>query len=206
MKYCKKFIFLFSFIIFHFNFFSQTFGNEWINYTQQYFHFPISNTGLHRLEFNVLDNYLTNYGINIDAIPHDNFQVYGKENEISLLINDQNNNGYLEQQDYIEFYAEKNNGWLDSLVYDSSRYLPDEYYSLFNDTIRYYFSWNSNGNNKRTVIETDTNFSNYSPINYCWRNEILKFNSNYLIGNQQDGLSSPKYDIGEGWALSLIHI
>ena len=148
MKYCKKFIFLFSFIIFHFNFFSQTFGNEWINYTQQYFHFPVSNTGLHRLEFNVLDNYLTNYGINIDAIPHDNFQVYGKENEISLLINDQNNNGYLDQQDYIEFYAEKNNGWLDSLVYDSSRYLPDEYYSLFNDTIRYYFSWNSNGNIK----------------------------------------------------------
>ena len=105
MKYCKKFIFLFSFIIFHFNFFSQTFGNEWINYTQQYFHFPVSNTGLHRLEFNVLDNYLTNYGINIDAISHDNFQVYGKENEISLLINDQNNNGYLDQQDYIEFYT-----------------------------------------------------------------------------------------------------
>ena len=200
MKCCKKFIFLFYFIISHLNFFSQTFGNEWINYSQQYFHFPISSTGLHRLEFNVIDNYLTNYGINIDAIPHDNFQVYGEENEISLLVKDHNNNGFFDQQDYIEFYAEKNNGWLDSLVYDSSRYLPDEYYSLFNDTIRYYFSWNNNGNNKRTVIETDTNFSNYSFINYCWRNEILKFNSNYLIGNQQSGLSSPKYDVGEGWA------
>ena len=60
--------------------------------------------------------------------------------EISILIKDPNNNGVLDQNEYIEFYGEKNDGWLDELVYDSINHIPDKYYSLFNDTIRYYFT------------------------------------------------------------------
>ena len=41
---------------------------------------------------------------------------------------------------------------------------------------------NNNTNNKRTIVETDTNFNNYNATNYCWKNEILKFNSHYLYG------------------------
>ena len=117
-----------------------------------------------------------------------------------MLIKDSNNNGFLDNSDYIEFYAEKNDGWLDSLVYDSSRFMPDDFYSLFNDTIHYYFSWNTTSNNKRIILETDSNFNSYSSVNYCWKNQTLKFNSEYLPGYQWQGLSSPKYDIGEGWA------
>ena len=96
--------------------------------------------------------------------------------------------------EYIEFYAEKNDGWLDTLVYDSIHFMPDKYYSLFNDTIRYYFSWNSNSNNKRTIVEVDTNYSIYNPINYCWKTQVIKFATNYNVGYQIDGISSPKYE------------
>ena len=78
--------------------------------------------------------------------------------------------------------------------------MPDDFYSLFNDTIHYYFSWNTTSNNKRIILETDSNFNSYSLVNYCWKNQILKFNSEYLPGYQWQGLSSPKYDIAEGWA------
>ena len=78
--------------------------------------------------------------------------------------------------------------------------MPDDFYSLFNDTIHYYFSWNTTSNNKRIILETDSNFNSYSSVNYCWKNQTLKFNSEYLPGYQWQGLSSPKYDIGEGWA------
>ena len=200
MKGFKKFIFFFILILLQFNFYSQNFGNEWINYNQQYFHFQIVKTGVHRINFNTLNNHLSNIGVNISSVPHDNFQVFGRENEVSLLIKDSNNNGFLDNSDYIEFYAEKNDGWLDSLVYDSSHFMADEYYSLFNDTINYYFSWSSSINNKRITVETDSNFNNYSSVNYCWKNQILKFNSEYLPGYQLNGLSSPKYDVGEGWA------
>ena len=139
----RKIILFVLFFAFHFNFFSQGFGNEWINFSQQYFHFPISNSGIHRIEYNVLNNYLSNLGIDISNIPHDQFQIFGREKEVSILIKDQNNNGFLNQQDYVEFYAEKNDGWLDTLVYDSAVHIPDSYYCLFNDTIRYFFTWNT---------------------------------------------------------------
>ena len=196
----KKITFLFFFLSLHLSNFSQSFGNEWINYNQQYFHFPIVETGLYRLDFETINNHLINLGVSINNIPHNNFQVFGKEKEISLFIKDNNNNGFLDSLEYIEFYAEKNDGWLDSLVYDSAHYMPDNYYSLFNDTIRYYFSWNNNSNNKRTTVEVDTNYSIYNPINYCWKTQVLKFNSNYLPGYQIDGISSPKYEKAEGWA------
>ena len=196
----KKIAFLFFFLVFHLSNFSQSLGNEWINYNQQYFHFPIVETGIYRLDFETINNHLINLGVSINSIPHNNFQVFGKEKEISILVKDNNNNGVLDPLEYIEFYAEKNDGWLDSLVYDSAHFMPDEHYSLFNDTIRYYFSWNSSSNNKRTIIEVDTNFSIYNPINHCWKTQVLKFNSNYKVGYQIDGISSPKYEIAEGWA------
>ena len=95
----RKIILFVLFLAFHFNFFSQGFGNEWINFNQQYFHFPISNSGIHRIEYNVLNNYLSNLGIDISNIPHDQFQIFGREKEVSILIKDQNNNGFLNQQD-----------------------------------------------------------------------------------------------------------
>ena len=196
----KKIIFLFFSLLLHSSNFSQSFGNEWINYNQQYFHFPIVNTGIYRLDFETINNHLINLGVNINNIPHSNFQVFGKEKEVSLLVKDNNNNGFLDSLEYIEFYAEKNDGWLDSLVYDSAHFLPDKYYSLFNDTIRYYFSWNNSSNNKRTIIETDTNYNVFSPLNYCWKTQVLKFSSNYLVGYQIEGISSPKYERAEGWA------
>tara|TARA_B110000285_G_scaffold186428_1_gene211783 strand:+ start:8415 stop:13628 length:5214 start_codon:yes stop_codon:yes gene_type:complete len=196
----KKIFFLFFLLLLHLSNFSQSFGNEWINYNQQYFHFPIVKTGIYRLDFETINNHLINLGVNINNIPHSSFQVFGKEKEVSLLVKDNNNNGFLDSLEYIEFYAEKNDGWLDSLVYDSAHFLPDKYYSLFNDTIRYYFSWNNSSNNKRTIIETDTNYNVFSPLNYCWKTQVLKFNSSYLVGYQIEGISSPKYERAEGWA------
>ena len=82
--------------MFHLSNFSQSLGNEWINYNQQYFHFPIVETGIYRLDFETISNHLINSGVSISNIPHNNFQVFGKEKEVSLLVKDNNNNGFLE--------------------------------------------------------------------------------------------------------------
>ena len=180
--------------------YGQEYGNEWINYNQQYFHFPIVNNGVHRIYFNTLNNALNNQGIDLSQINHSQFQIFGKQKEVSILVNDQNNNNFLDQNEYIEFYAEKNDGWLDELVYDSTHHIPDKYFSLFNDTIRYYFTWNNGFNNKRTLTETDVNYELYSSVEYCWKKTLKKYSSNYVVGEQSSGISSPKYSVGEGWA------
>mgnify|MGYP001272360099 FL=1 len=97
MKIIKiKITFLFFFLGFHQSIFSQSLGNEWINYNQQYFHFPIVETGIYRLNYETINNHLISLGININNISHNNFQVFGKEKEVSLLIKDNNNNGFLD--------------------------------------------------------------------------------------------------------------
>mgnify|MGYP003950785879 CR=1 FL=1 len=194
----KTFLLFFWITISHYN--AQNFGNEWIDYNQQYFHFPITQTGIHRLSYSVIDDALTGLGLNMSNIPNTGFQLFGREKEISILIHDNDNNGFLDTNDYVEFYAEKNDGWLDNLVYDSIEYQTNPYYSLFNDTIRYYFTWNNGFNNKRTLIETDTNYQAYNSNPFCWKTSIVNYNSDYVLGEQESGISSPKYEIGEGWA------
>lgn len=178
----------------------QQYGNEWIDYDQKYFHFPVFNTGVHRIYFNTIDSIFNLNGIDLSQINHSQFQIFGREKEVSILINDINNNNILDQNEYVEFYAEKNDGWLDELVYDSAQNITDKYFSLFNDTINYYFTWNNGFNNLRTIIETDIEFDQYSTINYCWKKILEKYSSTYVMGEKSSGISSPKYTAGEGWS------
>jgi len=178
--------------------FSQQNGNEWINFSQRYFKIPIYKTGIHRLDYLTIKTTLFNLGINVSTIPTSEFQVFGREKEIPLFIED-GNDGFLNTDDYIEFYAEKNDSWLDSLVYESSDYVPDPYYSLFNDTIRYYLTWNNQTNGLRMQEEVAINFNSYNPIDYCWGESYIKYNSSYSLGEQLEGLSSPLFEEGEGW-------
>lgn len=179
--------------------FSQSYGNEWINYNQNYFEFPITESGIHRINYSEINNAVSDLGVNINSISNSGYQIFGREKEVSIEIIDNNSNGLIDSNDYIQFYAEANDGWLDHLVYDSIDFIADDYYSLFNDTIRYFLTWNSGFNNKRILYESDVNFTSYSSIDYCWKKTFVKYTDNYSLGPQQSGLSSPKYEKGEGW-------
>ena len=179
--------------------YSQTYGNEWIDYNQKYLEFPIVKSGIQRINYSDISSGVASLGVNINTISKSGFQIFGREKEVSIEVFDNNNNGFIDSNDYIQFYAESNDGWLDYLVYDSLGFSADDYYSLFNDTIRYFLTWNNGFNNKRILNETDVNFSNYNSIDYCWKKTYVKYTDNYALGPQQSGLSSPKYEKGEGW-------
>jgi hypothetical protein len=178
---------------------AQTYGNEWIDYSQQYFNFPIYNTGIHRVNYSELNSSLSNNGILISTINTDNFQVFGRENEVFINVVDGGDNT-MDPGDYIEFYAEKNDGWIDGKLYDSVQAQPDQYYSLFNDTLQYYFTWSNTGNNNRILQETDVSYSAYTSIDYCWKKNYVSYSNQYNEGPKYDALSSPAYSLGEGWA------
>ena len=180
---------------------AQTYGNEWINYSQQYFNFPIYNTGIHRVNYAELNTSLSNNGILISTINTDNFQIFGRESEVFINVNDGGDNT-MDPGDYIEFYAEKNDGWLDGNLYESLEAQPDQYYSLFNDTLQYYFTWNTAGDNKRIYQETDINYNAYTSIDYCWKKNYVNYSDEYNEGPKFNALSSPVYSLGEGWASS----
>jgi len=190
----KRILTIFIFIFISLEGFSQTFGNEWINYSQKYFYVKVAQNGIYRIDYNTL----VAAGVPVSTINPNNYQMFGKETEIHIHIEGDQDNSF-DPGDYIEFYGEKNDGWLDTALYFGAQNMPDKYYSLYNDTLRYYLTWNSSVNNKRIKNELDTDFTSYSPIDFVWYNSHTKYTDYYLVGLNPDGSSTSLYNPGEGW-------
>ncbi len=181
--------------------FGQSKGNEWINYNQQYLSFPIVKTGIYKLDHTTLKN----AGVPLSTISSQNFQIFGKEREQALYIEEGGDNSF-DSLDYILFYAEKNDGWLDSTLYDDPNLIGNPGYSLFNDTIYYFFTWNNSTNNLRFQIESDSDFSNYTPLNYVLQELFTSYNSAYNEGAGRTSIASSSfYKGGEGYGINQVN-
>src|SRR5690554_2184715 len=67
---------------------AQPYGNEWINYSQKYYQFPIVEDGVYRITHqNLLDA-----GVPLNSISSNQFQVFAKEKEIPLFVKDNGDN------------------------------------------------------------------------------------------------------------------
>ena len=91
---------------------AQPFGNEWINYEQTYFRIPVTNTGVYRISSAAL----------LDAIPQlagtdpRNIQIFGRGQEQAIYVEGEAD-GTWDEGDFVEFFARKNDGWLDASLY-----------------------------------------------------------------------------------------
>lgn len=190
-----KQLFIIVFIVVGFSAFSQPYNNNWINYSQKYYKFKIAETGVYRIDSLTLSN----SGIPLTTIDPRNIQVFARGVEIPIFINGEND-GVFDGSDFLEFYGEKNDGWFESQLYNGTANHPNPYYSLFNDTITYYLTWNSSISNLRIGEETDTNFIAYTPVNYFSKEQIDFYSSTYFDGatNSFGGVKFG-YDQTEGW-------
>ncbi|MFB6257886.1 MAG: C25 family cysteine peptidase [Flavobacteriales bacterium] len=184
----------------------QTYGNEWIEYGQQYYQFPIYRTGIHKIPYSTIQQ--TSFPVSIDP---KRFQVFGREKERYIHI-EGGGDGSFDPGDHIEFYAEKNDGWLDSLIYQdpsSSGHpmdpdaITDPHYSLYNDTVHYYLTWNSSLNNRRMAVSSDSSTGSYPNADHVWRRSLRSLRSNYSKGKRGYYDSYPHFTEGEGWVGSL---
>ncbi len=172
----------------------QTYGNEWINYGQQYFRFPVTETGIHKLDYQAL---LTS-GVPLALFNSNQIQVFGREQEVALWIEDGGDN-HIDHGDYILFYAERNDGWIDRSLYQDETFMGNPYENLYSDTIYYFFSWSTGGGNKRVQAENNTDFSSYTASPFILRSEILSAASSYHEGVHLTDVSSSLYQPGEGF-------
>jgi len=174
---------------------AQPYNNAWINYSQQYYKFPVAETGIYRIDSATLSN----AGIPISTIDPQNIQLFVRGVEIPIHIEGEGD-GVFDGGDFIEFYGEKNDGWFESDFYGGVNNQPNPYYSLINDTINYFLTWNSSTSNQRLIIESDTNFTSYTPVDYFNKEEIQYYFSRYYDGkiNSVGGVNFG-YDPTEGW-------
>ena len=180
--------------------FAQPFGNEWIDYSQSYYNIPIAENGVYRISFQTL----LAAGVPVTVVDPNNYQLFVKGEEVPVYIKGESD-GVFDVADYIEFYGNKNDGWLDTALYEGRLNQPNPYFSLINDTLNYFLTWKSSGNNDRYQEENAIDFGNYLKAPYIL-NEILQvYNSSYYDGkilNSQ--ATNPEYTSAEGWMDSPI--
>ncbi len=179
--------------------FSQPYNNNWINYSQQYYKFKVSETGVYRIDSTVL----VDAGIPLSSINPRNFQLFARAAEVPIYIEGEND-GIFNGVDFIEFHGKRNDGWLDEQLYGGAQNHPNPYYSLINDTINYYLTWNSSLANNRLIVEFDTSFTNFTPVSY-FNKEVIEYYSSGHGNSYYDGESnvykqpSMGYILSEGW-------
>lgn len=181
--------------------FSQPYGNEWVNANQPHFKFKIVSEGVYRINQQVLNDALLAQGFNLNTIDPRNFQVFARGEEQFIHVEGEQD-GNFDVDDFIEFYAEPNDGRFDTDAYiNNPQFHGNPYYSLINDTIWYFLTWNNLLNNARMIPETDVDFSGYTSSPYILRDEIDELHDTYYYGQTytQTNSTSPMYSGGEGY-------
>ena len=173
-------------------------SNDWIDYGQSYYKLPILQTGIYRITYNEL----IDGGVPVTTINPQNLQVFGRGEEQYLYINGESDRK-LDPGDYIEFFAEGNDGWLDRMLYANPNDQGNPYYSMFTDTIYFYLTWNNKTTNKRYEINLDSDYSSYAPVSYVLEEKIIS-GTNSFKGGQMTFFNRPvpEYSSGEGWGFS----
>jgi hypothetical protein len=173
------------------------YGNEWINYDQTYYKFQLAEQGIYRLTYETLDS----VGVPVTSVDPRNFQLFTKGKEQAIWVEGESD-GSFDPGDYIEFYGEGNDGWLDSALYRSPEEHTNPYYSLYSDSLPYFLTWNENAISRRLVIFEDTNFTAKTPDKSFVHESLLSFNTSTYTGLpiESDGIKTySEYVDGKGF-------
>jgi hypothetical protein len=171
---------------------AQPFGNEWIHYDQPYWYFKVWQDGIRRIDSTAL----ANAGFPVATVDPRTIQLFARNRQVPLHVEGEQD-GFFNGSDYIEFYARKNDAWLDSTLWDDPAHINNPYYSLYNDTIRYYLTIGTQAGAQRTMEGGSSNWAAYTPLPWVWRTNLLSYPVQYQSGTRT-ALDVSLCNIGEG--------
>ncbi|MES2647547.1 MAG: C25 family cysteine peptidase [Bacteroidota bacterium] len=190
--------------------FSQTFRNEWIDYSKTYYKFPVAAEGLFRITKATLAT------LNISEAQAQDFQLWRDGTEQPIFTTE--STGPLSATGYIEFYGKPLDGSQDSDLFPNPEHHVYKNLSFFSDTAWYYLTINPGNQNLRFVNEAntvattqmlpDSFFMHSNSINFFRGGFSFNYSYGYAIvpPGQQPGTSSfvpirsSIWDQGEGFA------
>jgi hypothetical protein len=200
----RKVLFLMAMVCFMGNAQAQ-FGNEWINYSQQYYKIPVTQNGIHRLTYSDLSS----AGLPVNTIDPRRIQVFrrGVEQSINFSNNQQPANGVFESGEYLEFYGERNDGVTDVDMYKIPAHQPHTYMNLYSDTAAYFLTWNLLPvlGKRMNILNPELNVGALPPEQGFTSTNLTLFYNQYSAGETYDGRSqSSFFDEGEGWTGTVL--
>lgn len=182
------------------------YGNEWINFSQNYYKIKIVREGLYRIPYALLNS---TSGLNIATTPGNQFQLFRDGKQVPIFIT---NNGILNNTDYIEFYARGNDGFLDKFMYNTGFVQPNPEFSLYTDTASYFLTVGNAAQSLRIITEANNVVNGTTPDNnvrvnkFCFDRASMNFNRGKHIvltdGSGDHPLDNSLYTNGEGFNMA----
>ena len=181
---------------------AQPFANDWIDYSSNktYLKFKVAQSGIYKIEHSTINFALQSIGEDLSSIDPRSIQVFGRGEEQYIHIEGESD-GTFNINDYIEVYAEKNDGWLDEAMYPSEEEHTNPYYSFYNDTATYYITWHPDGTFSPFRYQNVAFTSPVStPVSYVLSDLVRFYNNTYQLGKDLgSGVSKVPYHDGKGW-------
>lgn len=168
-------------------------GNEWIRFDQPYFKIPVAKEGLYRISHNDL----ALAGFDLSADPK-TFQLFHRGVEQAILVAGQDD-GILDQSDYIEFYGRGNDGTLDSSLYAQPHFQPHRLYNLYSDTTSYFLTYGTSAGKRMSFFSASP--EGLETQSYHHAEKILILKAQYAAGRDYESgnVHLSTFDEGEGW-------
>lgn len=171
---------------------AQGYTNEWINFDQQYFRIPTAENGMYKIPYAEL----IGAGVSPASDPR-NLQLFHRGVEQAILVAGESD-GSLDNDDYILFYGERNDGTRDKQLYVNPEAQPHNYYNLYSDTTVYFLTVGSTAG-KRMNVQNES-IGALPAVNFHTDEKLTLFTNNYWKGREYSSDTYlSQYDWGEGW-------
>ncbi len=182
---------------------AQQYGNEWIDYSRTHYKVKITGDGIYRIQYNTLAAAIPS----ISSINPANLVMYRNGAQVPIYIS---NNNSIGQGDYIEFFARKNRGEIDSLLFLPRSAQPHPFFSLYSDTATYFLTTSATQNNARFTIVTNDLSNLPSKDNFFIHTVRNVFTDGGFYSGKQyysgsDEFNKSTYEEGEGWASNWVN-
>jgi len=171
------------------------YANDWVSFSQPYFKVPVARDGIYRLRYSDLQA----AGFPVSNDPRF-IQLFHRGKEQAIYVKGQAD-AVFNASDYIEFYGQKNDGTLDSILYKPSSLQPHTYYNLYSDTTAYFLTYNSSlSRGLRMDSVQFVNVTNQPAENFQYAQRLVVLHDQYSAGvTSNDVTQSTSFDQGEGW-------
>jgi hypothetical protein len=161
------------------------YGNEWIDYGRQYWKFEVFADGVYRIDSAAL----AQSGFPIALVDPRHLMLFGKEQQVPIYVQGEGD-GEFNAGDFIEFRAEKADGQCDRRLYPYPAAMANPYYSLWNDTVRYFLTWDEQAPAMHIKSYTNNQVDAAQPRPWVWTESLLNYTNDYLVGQIDPWLGS----------------
>ena len=171
-------------------------ANDWLDFSKTYYKVQVENDGIYRVPTSIL----TASGMPAGSIVGTDLQMFRNGEEVAIYVS---SNGQFGGSDFIEFFGEKNDGEMDTPLYENPDWQPNTHRSLFSDKSTYFITVNPGGNNLR-ISDIANDLTNLpTKEDYYWETVIdnsltrLSKGKFYAIGGS--ALYDSNFEEAEGY-------